>query len=704
MDDFERRRELRRQKREEMRLEAERLSYQRNDDDDEEAARERRRRARQERLRQKEEGDASGEVTEKSEVNAQNSVAEEETKRSTDDEAALLERLARREERRQKRLQEALERQKEFDPTITDGSLSVPSRREVNNVEENETTGKEEKVETRQGRYEVEETETVTKSYQRNNWRQDGEEEGKKEEKDVEEEKPKEVPTEENQVDVAAEKSTDKEEVVETKALSVNAENDTNAVLEGEQSITDAADKEKEEAEKEREKLEAEEKERLKAEEEKKAAEEKQKAEEEKRAAEERERAKAEEEKRAAEERERAKAEEERKAAEERAKAEEERKAAEARERAKAEEEKRAAEEKARLEAEKLKEKKKMEEKKAQEEKAQADLLRKQVKDNKDKEKAPKEEMKSVWDRKKGVPEQKAQNGERELTAPKLKSTENAFGRSNLKGAANAEADSEKLKEKQQEAAVELDELKKRREERRKILEEEEQKKKQEEAERKIREEEEKKRMKEEIERRRAEAAEKRQKLPEDGVSEEKKPFKCFSPKGSSFKIEERAEFLNKSAQKSGAKPAHTTGAVSKIDSRLEQYTSAVVGNKAAKPAKPAASDLPVAAEGVRNIKSMWEKGNVFSSPGGAGTPNKETAGLKVGVSSRINEWLTKTPEGNKSPAPKPSDLRPGDVSGKRNLWEKQSVEKPAASSSKVTATGKKSETNAGLRQFEKEP
>ncbi|XP_049678501.1 caldesmon isoform X4 [Accipiter gentilis] len=556
MDDFERRRELRRQKREEMRLEAERLSYQRNDDDEEEAARERRRRARQERLRQKEEGDLSGEVTEKSEVNAQNSVAEEETKRTTttggtDDEAALLERLARREERRQKRLQEALERQKEFDPTITDGSLSLPSRREVNNVEENETTGKEEKAETRRGRYEIEETETVTKSYQRNNWRQDGEEEEKKEEKDkeeVQEEKPKEVPIEENQ-----------------------------------------------------------------------------------------------------------------------------------------------------------------------------------VKDDKDKGKAPKEEIKSIWDRKKGVSEQKAQNGERELIAPKLKSTENAFGRSNLKGTANAEEaklgsqveagkrledqrrrrgeneEFEKLKEKQQEAAAELDELKKRREERRKILEEEEQKKKQEEAERKAREEEEKRRMKEEIERRRAEAAEKRQKMPEDGVSEDKKPFKCFSPKGSSLKIEERAEFLNKSAQKSGMKPTHTTAVVSKIDSRLEQYTSAIEGTKAARPAKPAASDLPVPAEGVRNIKSMWEKGNVFSSPSGTGTPNKETAGLKVGVTSRINEWLTKTPESNRSPAPKPSDLKPGDVSSKRNLWEKQSVEKPA-SSSKVSAMGKKSETNAGLRQFEKEP
>ncbi|XP_074727641.1 caldesmon isoform X5 [Strix uralensis] len=555
MDDFERRRELRRQKREEMRLEAERLSYQRNDDDEEEAARERRRRARQERLRQKEEGDLSGEVMEKSEVNAQNSVAEEETKRTTttggtDDEAALLERLARREERRQKRLQEALERQKEFDPTITDGSLSPPSRKEVNNVEENETTGKEEKAETRRGRYDIEETETVTKSYQRNNWRQDGEEEEKKEEKDkeeVQEEKPKEVPVEENQ-----------------------------------------------------------------------------------------------------------------------------------------------------------------------------------VKDDKDKGKAPKEEMKSIWDRKKGVPEQKAQNGERELTAPKLKSTENAFGRSSLKGTTNAEEakpgsrveagkrledqrhrrgeneEFEKLKEKQQEAAAELDELKKRREERRKILEEEEQKKKQEEAERKAREEEEKRRMKEEIERRRAEAAEKRQKMPEDGLSEDKKPFKCFSPKGSSLKIEERAEFLNKSAQKSGMKPTHTTAVVSKIDSRLEQYTSAIEGTKAARPTKPAASDLPVPAEGVRNIKSMWEKGNVFSSPSGTGTPNKETAGLKVGVSSRINEWLTKTPDSNKSPAPKPSDLKPGDVSSKRNLWEKQSVEKPAASS-KVSAMGKKSETN-GLRQFEKEP
>ncbi|XP_012506065.1 PREDICTED: caldesmon isoform X3 [Propithecus coquereli] len=539
MDDFERRRELRRQKREEMRLEAERIAYQRNDDDEEEAARERRRRARQERLRQKQEEESLGQVTDQVEVNAQNSVPNEEAKTSTtntqvegDDEAALLERLARREERRQKRLQEALERQKEFDPTITDASLSLPSSRMQNDTAENETAEKEEKSESRQERYEIEETQIVTKSYQKNDWR-DAEENKKEKEKEEEEE----------------------EEKPKQRSIGDN-----------------------------------------------------------------------------------------------------------------------------------------------------------QIKDEKiKKDKEPKEEIKSFMDRKKGFTEVKSQNGE--FMTHKLKHAENTFSRpggraggdaKEAEGAPQVEAgkrleelrrrrgeteseEFEKLKQKQQEAALELEELKKKREERRKVLEEEEQRRKQEEADRKAREEEEKRRLKEEIERRRAEAAEKRQKMPEDGLSDDKKPFKCFTPKGSSLKIEERAEFLNKSAQKSsGVKSTHQAAVVSKIDSRLEQYTSAIEGTKTAKPPKPAASDLPVPAEGVRNIKSMWEKGNVFSSPAASGTPNKETAGLKVGVSSRINEWLTKTPDGNKSPAPKPSDLRPGDVSSKRNLWEKQSVDKVTSPTKQV--------------------
>ncbi|XP_047416425.1 caldesmon isoform X3 [Sciurus carolinensis] len=741
MDDFERRRELRRQKREEMRLEAERIAYQRNDDDEEEAARERRRRARQERLRQKQEEESLGQVTDQVEVHAQNSVPDEESKPSTtntqvegDDEAALLERLARREERRQKRLQEALERQKEFDPTIADANLSLSSGRMQNDTAENETAEKEGKRESRQERYEIEETEIVTKSYQKNDWRdaEDKKKDGKEKEEE-EEEKPKQGGTGENQVEVLVEeKTTEAREETVVMALKNGEIDAEESKLEdrerGSEEISHhekMEEEERERAEAERLRLEAEERERIKAEQEKQIADEQARIEaEERAAAQERER-------REAEERERIK-EEERRAAEERrrAQAEEEEKARlEEQKRKKQLEEKRNEMQETKIKGEKVEEKregKRVNEKKVHEDKLQTAVLKKQeeekgakgqaqrqksqedkttfkkeeIKDEKiKKDKEPKEEVKSFLDRKKGFTEVKSQNGE--FMTHKLKHTENTFSPSRpgarageAEGAPQVEAgkrleelrrrrgeteseEFEKLKQKQQEAALELEELKKKREERRKVLEEEEQRRKQEEADRKAREEEEKRRLKEEIERRRAEAAEKRQKMPEDGLSDDKKPFKCFTPKGSSLKIEERAEFLNKSVQKSsGVKTTHQAAVVSKIDSRLEQYTSAIEGTKTAKPTKPAASDLPVPAEGVRNIKSMWEKGNVFSSPTASGTPNKETAGLKVGVSSRINEWLTKTPDGNKSPAPKPSDLRPGDVSGKRNLWEKQSVDK----------------------------
>lgn len=230
----------------------------------------------------------------------------------------------------------------------------------------------------------------------------------------------------------------------------------------------------------------------------------------------------------------------------------------------------------------------------------------------------------------------------------------------------------ERMKHRQQEAEAELEELKRKREDRRKVLEGEEKLKKQEETERKAREEEEKRRMKEEIERRRAEAAERRQKVEEEVDGESSKPFKCVSPRGSSLKIGERAEFLNRSAQKSAVKTSHSP-VVSKIDNRLEQYTTAVQGNKEVRSQRGAAIDLPVVPDGVRNIKSMWEKGNVFSSTISSPSSNKDAAGIKVGVAGRINDWLNKTPEASKTPGGRPMDLKPGDVTGKRNLWENKS-------------------------------
>ncbi|XDV24485.1 hypothetical protein PO909_028635 [Leuciscus waleckii] len=247
----------------------------------------------------------------------------------------------------------------------------------------------------------------------------------------------------------------------------------------------------------------------------------------------------------------------------------------------------------------------------------------------------------------------------------------------------------ERMRQKQQEAEVELEELKRKREERRKVLEEEERQRKQEEAERKAREEEEKRRMKEEIEKRRAEAAEKRQKVEDSVDGETKKPFKCVSPRGSSLKIGERAEFLNRSAQKSSLKASHAP-VVSKIDNRLEQYTTAVQSNKEVRSPRSAAIDLPMVTDGIRNIKSMWEKGNVFSSGGSPASTNKDAAGIKVGVAGRINDWLNKTPETGKMSGGRPTDLKPGDVTSKRSLWENK-----GSSATKVASRGEtKSVTN----------
>ncbi|XP_028660638.1 caldesmon 1a isoform X4 [Erpetoichthys calabaricus] len=593
MDDFERRRELRRQKREEMRLEAERLAYQRNDDDEEEAARERRRRARQERLRNKDDDEPTILNTDKAEVNNQNSLTEDEPKNAkettatTEEDSALLEKLARREERRQKRLQEAMERQREFDPTISDHTVTTT----------------EEIVEVRRGRYGEEDVEEKTeiKTYQYNDWRE--KEEEKREEEKVEE------PVQEEEEEEAEEEEQVEEEPQEKIIEEMKEEIEENQKL-------------------------------------------------------------------------------------------------------------------FRLREEKMNEKPKrsfMREEEAIEEKPKKPLLQEEIKE----EKVTREkEVDSIHHKNKEQSEMKHQNGDDfyEDTSNKYKKIERSISvKSNPEteeqdAVARLEAERkleelrrrrdeteseefEKLRLKQQEAEVELEELKRKREERRKILEEEEERKKQEEAEKKAKEEEEKRRMKEEIERRRAEAAEKRQKIAEDSSSDgqEKKPFKCVSPRGSSLKIGERAEFLNKSTQKS-VKASHAP-VVSKIDNKLEQYTTAVQTHKETKSAKPAAADLPVVGEGVRNIKNLWEKGDVFSTGGNPGTPNKETAGLKVGVASRINEWLTKTPESNKAPGGKPADLKAGDVTNKRSLWENKASSPEKSSSSAKVAVGRqsKSVTNAGM-------
>ncbi|XP_035640118.1 non-muscle caldesmon-like isoform X3 [Oncorhynchus keta] len=549
-DDFERRRELRRQKREEMRLEAERLAFQGSNEDEEEAARERRRRARQERMRGMggEEPSDSVVMTNSHSVTETVSVSSSSMTSSgggDDDEQALLERMAKREERRQKRLMEALEREKDQNPG-NDGNHGSGE----NTVEERSVG--------RRGRYQDNEEEVEER-----NCRKEEEGEAAPEEEEAEQGE------EEADEEVVEEEKPRQSYMREQESIDVNTRNEEDTE---EQAVV-------------------------------------------------------------------------------------------------------------------LNE--------VEESEAEAEV----------------EENAALSDK----VNEKQNGGLHEETPQKHKKTERTLSRGSVRSAGAEEQDDtapleaelkleelkrrrddaeseefERMRRKQQEAEQELEELKKKREERRKIIEEEERQKKQEEAEKKDREEEEKRRMKEEIERRRAEAAEKRQQMGVETVDAEAKPFKCFSPRGSSLKIGERAEFLSKSAQKSTVKSTHSP-VVSKIDNRLEQYTS-VAQNKDMRSPRSGAVDLPMVTDGIRNIKSMWEKGSVFNSPGGGGGTYKEAAGMKIGVAGRINDWLNKTPE-SKTPGGRPADLKPGDVTNKRSLWENK-----GSSPAKVTGRGEnKSVANAGM-------
>ncbi|XP_037316261.2 caldesmon 1a isoform X2 [Pungitius pungitius] len=607
--DFERRRELRRQKREEMRLEAERLA--RNDDDEEEAARERRRRARQDRMKGRESEEPSGPPDSLVMTNSHSGTETVSVSSSygggggEDEEQALLDRMAKREERRQRRMKEAQDRQKELDLTAADVNDSIAV--EKNNVEEERASS------WRKGRYRDNQDEEESREAHVPR----REEEEKKQEPREEEDAAPEV-EEEEEVDEGVDEEGEKVEVLEDKPrMSYLREQET----------TEGPKMQSQEL-----------------------------------------------------------AEDETHSVVRQISIQDKSTNSEAEKDAVASEE-----------AEEVPEDDNVD---YSSENKSLTPINDSEEDNKVSEMLHSEDNKvneTGWAKE----EQRRQNGglhEEEATPKQHRKPERILSRSSVRSpevsagddqddAARLEAELkleelkrrrddaeneefEKMRQKQQEAEAELEELKRKREDRRKVLEEEERQKKQEEAERKAREEEEKRKMKEEIERRRAEAAEKRQKV-EDTMDGEGRPFKCVSPRGSSLKIGERAEFLNKSAQKSTLKAAHSP-VVSKIDNRLEQYTSAAQQreNKESRSPRSGAADLPVVTDSIRNIKTMWERGNVFGTPGSGGIPFKEAAVMKTGVAGRINDWLNKTPESGKTLGGRPADLKPVDVTNKRSLWE----------------------------------
>ncbi|XP_036390799.1 non-muscle caldesmon [Megalops cyprinoides] len=267
----------------------------------------------------------------------------------------------------------------------------------------------------------------------------------------------------------------------------------------------------------------------------------------------------------------------------------------------------------------------------------------------------------------------------------------------------------EQLRQRQAEAEVELEELKKRREERRKVREEEERRREEEDYQRQLREEEEKRHMKEEIERRRMEAAERRMKNLSTSSADGEEPFSPLSPRSPSFKSEsddrvtaestysitERTESLNRSLKKSNSiKKMQSPLLTSKIDDKLEQYSHAIeISSKETRASKQGLMDIPSPPEPVSSKKSLFEAGEVWNQNSLKSTPTKDAEGLKVGVADLITQWVKGNPDSSRTSPSKPADIKAGDVLHKKNLWEsigETSTSGRAGPGGKGTPSGKR--------------
>ncbi|XP_041794988.1 non-muscle caldesmon isoform X2 [Chelmon rostratus] len=228
----------------------------------------------------------------------------------------------------------------------------------------------------------------------------------------------------------------------------------------------------------------------------------------------------------------------------------------------------------------------------------------------------------------------------------------------------------EQLRHRQVEAEQELEELKRRREGRRRVREEEERRREEEEQQRLTKEEEERRRMKKDIERRRMEAAERMKSLSTSSVDGDEM-FSPFSPKAPTHKITERTESLNRSLKKSNSfKKTQPLILLPKIDDKMEQYAHAVENSQEARAVKASLADLPCSPEVVASKKNLFEVGEAWSQSPTKGATSKDAEGLKVGVAGLITQWVKGPSEGSRQSSCRPTDVKPGDVMQKKNMWE----------------------------------
>ncbi|MEQ2239790.1 hypothetical protein ILYODFUR_008099 [Ilyodon furcidens] len=115
--------------------------------------------------------------------------------------------------------------------------------------------------------------------------------------------------------------------------------------------------------------------------------------------------------------------------------------------------------------------------------------------------------------------------------------------------------------------------------------------------------------------------------------------------------ITERTESLKRST--SNIKKRVPPLSVSKIDKRLEEYTTALeISSKEGRASCQVLTDLTSPSEPVASKKNLFEAGEAWNQNVISVTPSKDADGLKVGVADLINLWVKGGEDGSRSSSP----------------------------------------------------
>ncbi|KAM4794849.1 ladinin-1 [Rhinophrynus dorsalis] len=143
--------------------------------------------------------------------------------------------------------------------------------------------------------------------------------------------------------------------------------------------------------------------------------------------------------------------------------------------------------------------------------------------------------------------------------------------------------------------------------------------------------------------------------------------FKRFSPRTSSFRVISQTEDKEDNGL---TRSSHLRFSLRsrKIEDRMEKYASAV--QRSVKIPSAHSRTVVGPSDGIASKRSIFEKDETSTEI--CATNTKKDLTLPGAVSSRINQWVSKTQEASSSGVGT-KDIRTGDVANKRNLWQQRS-------------------------------